>query len=64
MPAPQKRATDDIHSARNGRSVSKELPLMTNAGTAMNRSVAHNGWGENRRASDHIAQTAISDHTM
>ena len=42
-------------SARNGRSVSNELPLTTNAGTAMNSSVAHSGCGEKRRASDHIA---------
>src|SRR5947208_2696148 len=57
-------ATDDIQSARNGRSVSNELPFTTNVGTAMNSSVAHNGRGEKRRASDHMAPAAISDHTM
>src|SRR3954462_2992719 len=59
----QNSAIADIHSARNGRSVSKELPLTTNVGTAVKSSVAQSGCGEKRRASDHIAQTAITDQT-
>ena len=50
-----------IQKARNGRSVSSEFPLTTNAGTATNSSVAHSGCGEKRRASRHIAHTAISE---
>ena len=55
---------DAIQNARNGRSASNELPLMTNAGVAMNSRAAHSGCGENRRASDHIAAAAISENTM
>ena len=53
-----------IHSARNGRSDSSELPFTTKAGTARKSSAAHNGRGENRRASDHMAAAAISENNM
>ena len=44
-----------IQKARNGRSVSSELPFTTKAGTATNSSAAQSGCGEKRRARDHMA---------
>ena len=56
-------ATEVIQNARNGKSDSNEFPLITNAGIAMNSSVAQNGCGEKRRAKVHMAAAAISEKT-
>src|ERR1035441_1639224 len=63
LPA-QNSAIAAIQNARKGRSVSSELPFTTNAGTARNSSAAHNGCGEKRRASRHMAHAAISENRM
>ena len=57
-------AIDAIQNARNGRSASSDPPLTTNAGTAIKSNVAHTGRSVNRRATLHIAATAISENTM
>src|SRR5262249_34183627 len=53
-----------IQNARNGMSASNELPFTTNAGTAKNSSVAHNGLNEKRRARDHIASATTTENKM
>src|SRR5947209_14952337 len=60
----QKSAMAAIQNARNGTSASKELPLTTKAGTARKRRTAQRGFGENRRASDHMAAAAMREKTM
>ncbi len=60
----RKSAMDAIQKARKGRSASSEPPLTTKAGTAIKSSVAHTGRSEKRRASDHMAHTAIIENMM
>jgi hypothetical protein len=59
-----KQAMPANQNARKGMSDSNELPLITNAGTAKNSRVAHNGWGEKRLASDHMERAAITEKTI
>src|SRR6202012_1765353 len=57
-------AIETIQKARNGRSASSDPPFTTNGGTARKSSVAHSGRSENRRARDHIAQTASIENAI
>jgi hypothetical protein len=57
-------ANPAIQNARNGRSDSSELPLITNAGAAMNSSAAAKGCSEKRRATNHILMAATSENVM
>src|SRR5215471_15412332 len=59
---PVNNATDAIQNARNGRSASSELPLTRNAGTAMKSSEARTGRRLKRRATVHMAHTAINEN--
>src|SRR5258708_34295380 len=57
---PASKGTPAIQKARKGISDSSEFPLITNAGVARKSSVAHNGCGEKRLASDHIDTAAAT----
>ena len=61
---PAQEQRDRRHPERQKRQVGFERsPFTTNAGTARNSSAAQTGCGEKRRASDHMAHTAISENT-